>query len=499
MSSFTTEAKVGIFVLIAIILLGYMSFKIGGLELMGARKGYALDAVFDNVAGLKKKGSVQIAGIDVGTIDDITLDGARARVSMLINQGVTLPMDSRAVVRTQGVLGDKFIEIIPGTVGLPPLKAGDRIVQTAAPADLDQIINRVGQISDDIRKVTSSLGDAVGGPEGTAELKTIISNFSVMSENLAKLTEANQENLNKMIENLAAFAADVRNISESNRENINAILTTFRTTSESMNRTIAALEDITHKVNQGQGTLGALVNDDATVRDLNATLASLKNISDKINSGEGTIGRLVNDTETAEQLDEALTGVNRYLAKEEAFKVYVDYHLDYLTRLSDSRSTFNVRFQPGSDRYYMLGLVSDPWGTYDRTDKSIYINGTPTFIRQEEWSRSDFKFNAQIARRFQDLVIRGGLFESQAGIGLDYYLLDDDLRLTFEAFTGDFDRAAHLRAGLSYDFWRVFYVTAGYDDFISDRDRASPYFGLGLRFNDDDIKYVLGKVPLPTN
>lgn len=496
MSGFTTEAKVGLFVLIGFLLLAYMSVKVGDFE-FGKEKGYEVKALFDNVAGLKLNVPVQIAGIDVGKVNRIGLVGRRAQVVMSINPDVKLPSDSVAIIRTSGVLGDKFLEIIPGDEQLPALKNGEELVNTRTPTDVDEIIAKVGEISEDIKRVTNSLGNALGDEGG--DVQRMITNFADMSENLAKLTRDNNEQLQKMIENLTLFSQDMAALSSTNKENINAILAGFAETSKRINITIASLQDITNKINRGQGTLGELVNDDTTVKKLNTTLASLQDISEKINNGQGTLGKLVNESSTADKLDNALDGVNSYLDKEKKFKVYVDYKGEWLTAHDDLKSTFNIRIQPSEDRYYLLGVVSDSYGKNKKTEKTITTNGVETSVIEETWEKEKLKFNAQIARRYYDLVVRGGLIESGGGVGFDFYMLNDDLKFTFEAFSGDVDRNWHLRAAATYEFWRVFYVTLGYDDFISDQGRESPFVGLGLTFNDDDLKYLIGGAPIPTD
>ncbi len=112
--------------------------------------------------------------------------------------------------------------------------------------------------------------------------------------------------------------------------------------------------------------------------------------------------------------------------------------------------------------------------------------------------RDRLKFNAQIAKRYQDLVLRGGIIESSGGVGLDYYLFDDRLKLTLQAFDFDIDRRAHLKAGVDLSFFKYLYLTAGYDDFISDEGMSSFFVGAGLVFTDDDIKYLLISAPVPT-
>ena len=136
-------------------------------------------------------------------------------------------------------------------------------------------------------------------------------------------------------------------------------------------------------------------------------------------------------------------------------------------------------------------MTGDYFGQYNRTDYRYRDAGGTRVSSKEEWDRDKLKFNAQIARRFYDLVVRGGLIESGAGFGLDYFLDDDNLKLTFEMFSGDFDHNPHLRAAASYNIWKIFYVSLGYDDFISDQHRASPFVGFGLSFSDDDLKYPI--------
>lgn len=496
MAKFTTEAKVGIFVFIGLLVLGYMSFKVGGFK-VGRDKGYPVAAVFDTATGLKTGVPVQIAGIEVGIVEDIALEDGRARVSFRVRSDVPLPLDSTAVIRTSGVLGDKYVEIVPGSKGAPTLEPGGRLVNTRAPADVDQLIAKISQISDDIKRVTGSMSEVLGGPEGTSSMREILTNLREMSGTMAQLVRDNNEQLNMMIRNLTDFSADLKGMSGANRENINAIVASFRVTSERMANTITALQDISERINRGEGTLGALVNDDTTIKDLNATMASLKDVSEKINQGQGTIGKLVNDPSTAEQIDEALSGVNKYLSAQDRFQFYIDYRGEWLSAHQDLKSTLNVRIQPRPDKYYLLGVTSDTHGTYKRSEKLFTTNGVESTVVEETRDRDEIKFNAQIAKRYHDFVVRGGLIESAGGLGIDYYMLNDDLMLSMEAFKGDTERNTHLRFTVSYDFWKYFYMTAGYDDIISDEDRQSPFFGIGLRFADEDLKYLLTSAPIP--
>ena len=102
-----------------------------------------------------------------------------------------------------------------------------------------------------------------------------------------------------------------------------------------------------------------------------------------------------------------------------------------------------------------------------------------------------------VAKRYENLVFRSGIIESTGGVGLDYYLFDDRLKLSFEAFDFDTDKETHLKGCADFGFFKYLYVTAGFDDFISDEGRSSFFVGAGLRFEDDDIKYLLTSAPIP--
>ena len=157
------------------------------------------------------------------------------------------------------------------------------------------------------------------------------------------------------------------------------------------------------------------------------------------------------------------------------------------------KSTIDVRIQPTQDKFYILGIVSDPKGR--RTTRDYISGGTTT--RVEEWDRNSVLFNLQIGKRYHDLVLRGGFLESTGGFGIDYFALNDKLKFSLEAFDFSKDRRAHLKAGAEYRLFKHLYLSAGWDDFISDQDNRSIYGGISIRFEDDDLKYLLTSTPIP--
>jgi len=493
MFSVSSEAKVGLFVLAGLIILGYMSFQVGK-QTFGLKRGYTLDVVFENAAGLDPDASVQIAGVEVGRVESISLKEGKALVRLRIIPGVKLEHDAIAAIKTHGILGEKYVELHPGTRGAALLEPGAQISRTERQTDIDRMLNQLSLIAEDVRGVTSSLNRVLAGKDGEEAITSILRNTRDLTRNLNDVIVSNEAALRAAIENTRQLTGNLNRVITQNDEKVGQVMDGLKAASKEMEKSFASLTEIADGVNRGEGTLGQLVKDKTTAEKLNKTLASLQEVTEKINEGRGSIGKLVNDDETVRNLNEGLTGLNRYVNKAEQFRTFLSYRGEFLFDKSDAKSYLDLRIQPKEDKFYILGVVSDPKGK--RTTKDVSVGGGPT-TRTEEWDRDGLLFNAQIAKRYRDLVLRGGLIESTGGVGIDYLALNDKLKLSFEAFDFGEDRRAHLKAGAEYQIFKHLYLSAGWDDFISDRDNRSFYGGFSIRFEDDDLKYLLTTTPIP--
>ena len=139
MRRFDIEFTVGLFIIAGIICLGYLSIKLGGMEILG-NKGYDIYALFSNSGGLKTGAPVVIAGVDVGKVKRIALEDYEARVDMNLAEGVRIQEDAIASIKTKGLIGEKYIAITPG--GSEELIApGSRMRETQPPVDFEQLIS----------------------------------------------------------------------------------------------------------------------------------------------------------------------------------------------------------------------------------------------------------------------------------------------------------------------------------------------------------------------
>ena len=134
------EFVVGLFVLVGILCLGYLSIKLGKLELIGGNV-YEVVAQFNTASGLKPGSAVEIAGVEVGRVRVIALNEDRAAVTLAVNNNVKLYTDTIASIKTRGIIGEKFLALSPGGGG-DPLKPGDTIRDTESGLDLEELVSQ---------------------------------------------------------------------------------------------------------------------------------------------------------------------------------------------------------------------------------------------------------------------------------------------------------------------------------------------------------------------
>ncbi len=139
--TFTVEFWVGIFTIIGVAAFGYLAINIAGMRLLQTNF-YDLLAEFNDVSGLQLGAPVEIAGVQIGEVKEIDLKSTMAKVTLQIKNGTNLRDDDIAIIRTKGIIGDKYIKIVPGGSDekIPP---GGEIAETESAVDFEDIIGKI--------------------------------------------------------------------------------------------------------------------------------------------------------------------------------------------------------------------------------------------------------------------------------------------------------------------------------------------------------------------
>ena len=219
------ETLVGFLIIVGFGLVIYSSIKVTGFKDFQG-EGNTIHAYFEDVTGLAPQTAVRIAGIKVGRVESISLDGKRAKVSMLIFSGYQVPIDSIATIKSLGLLGDKYVEIATGVESF--------------------------QLQD---------GEVIA-TQGAKGLETAIENLTDLSASLKRIAEKNESDIRELIANLKIFSEELKNIASKG----------------DLGDSLANLESITEKIDKGDGTLGQLINDSDTVEKINIALDDVSNL-----------------------------------------------------------------------------------------------------------------------------------------------------------------------------------------------------------------------------
>lgn len=499
------EAKVGIFVLLGIVILTFFTFRVSKMGGIG-EKGYQLTVDFETAAGLEPKANVKMAGVPIGKVEEIKLVGNNARLVLRIQEGVKIPIDSVVSIQTQGLLGEKYVEILPGEETDQMLPPGGRVANTVPPANLDEIIRKVTLISEDLQNFTHTLAQTLGTEEGQKALTDIIRNTRETTEVLRKVVTGNEERLNRILASVDTLSADLRDISSANKEDLRVTIANLRSFSETLKTEAPGLarklQEMSERVS---GVVGenrenirvSMENLKNASAKLDNTLESAGKVMARIERGEGTLGKLVSDNTTVTTLNDTLDGINRFVRRTESLKTFLDYRLEFQTEPSEYKHYVNLRLQPSADKYYLLGVVDDPRGKFEFSDTTTTTTPGGTVRTQQESFSDDLKLTAMVAKRFSALTVRGGVLESTGGLGLDYHLMKDRLSISVDAFDFSRDDQPHLKVFGTYDIVKNFFITGGMDDILNDdEDFRTLFFGFGIKFADEDLKTVLGAVPI---
>ena len=478
----STAAKVGGFFLVVLILAGLLIWRIEDLRL-GRGPAKKISVEFKDVAGLDAKSTVRLAGVRVGKVARIRLtsDG-RAIVDMDLDHEVELRRGASASIANLGLLGEKYVELVPGPVGAPELPEGTTL-KGDIPVSFDQITKLARDIEVDVKDITKNLNQSLGGPQGEERLRTIIDNIKIITEDLRVMVASNRGNVDATLANLKDFTEGMTQL-------VDRVDKLIASNSANVTQGIANIRDVSGK--------------------LETTAENLNQITGKIKSGEGTVGKLVESEETHKNLNDALVavkegvaGLNKALGSVGRTRFDLGVRSELLTRFSKGKGYFSLDINPPeSPRFYRFELSTEPFGrrvsstsveTTTFPDGHVEVKTTDT----QEF-KDDFAITALFGYRWKDWGLRAGVIESRGGAGLDYKLLKDRLRLSADVW--DFTRpdfAAHAKFTGRYFISPSVYFQGGWDDFLN-RSRAadSIFVGAGVRWTDDDIKYLLGSVPI---
>jgi len=483
----TTAAKVGVFAVVTVVA-GVFIYSFASKS-TGSGSGYQVYALMSDASGLAKHSHVRVAGIPVGSIESIRLQGNQARIDIRVNKDVPLYVDATVSKVASSLLGEYFLGITPGTEGRRRLAEGERIQVGVEGVSTDAIMKQVSSIADDVKKVTEALAQSVGTDQGRENLKLTL-------ENLAQVTQALNETVRENRASLRNIFENVERITSEGRPEIAQILENVRTSSEEVRELLVRAQDGKAKDGEVRQIVDK-VNRAST--SLESALKNLDDVSGRLERGEGTLGRLSKDEKLIDEVEGVAETVNEFVGGISRLQTIVLMRTDYQFLASTVKSYIELRLQPREDKYYVIEVVNEPRGLtlYEQIDvDTTNPNDPPHYREVRTITTNSLRFSLQFAQSFGPFTGRFGLKESTGGVGLDISLLENRFELRQDLFGFGEVVLPRYRLSLGYEFVKRFWILGGVDDVLSGT-RRDYFVGVALKFNDEDLKSVLPFAPSP--
>lgn len=454
-----TEFKVGIFFIATSLALVTLVLSLDKLGLSSKQGLKVYTAYFDQVAGLSRQSDVRAAGVRVGKVESIDLDGGKARVVFSLPENLLVYADAQVSLVSLGILGEKYVEFVNGKLTNSVLISGSTL-KTAQGAGLDELIAVLIDVGKDMKSITGNLNGDGGN------LTSIINNLNVITSDLRFRLPQLADEFQNAAKTFNAFIKANESDASAAIKDIRLLATKFQTTADNLNA-------MSQKINNGEGTLGKLLNDGATGEKINKTLDSLES---------------------------ALSGYSK-------LDLTLDASAAYWSERSDARSGLRIEMAPRTDYWYSLELNSSPDGKNSNVIKTSTnidpTTGLPSgLVSSQSLSTSDktMSVSAAFNKKVGNVVFSAGIFDGKGGGSIELRNLDDTLRFGVTAY--DFSKDPTInknnpryRLTSSYQFYKNFYIQAGVQD-IANKDFRTMFVGGGIRWKDEDLKKLLGLASL---
>lgn len=294
MNNAQQTARVGLFFLLGLALT-WVTFETLSDGKVFKDRGYTLIAGFESLKELKQGDEVRMAGVKIGSVEDthLSASGRRAEAVLRINPNVVIKADATASIVMAGLIGTNYIGIDLGSATAPALKDGAEI-QTRVTPDINAIMSELGNLGKKLEGALNTITGAVNGDGKTPGLfqkldKVVTDNSEKLTVTMTNLQDVTTK-LNKGEGTLGRLINDPKMHNE-----LVASVTEIKHAASDARTFVANAQAIIDQVKAGKGAIGALVFDEKTATDLKSSVTNLRAVSDKLAKGEGTLGKLLHD------------------------------------------------------------------------------------------------------------------------------------------------------------------------------------------------------------
>jgi phospholipid/cholesterol/gamma-HCH transport system substrate-binding protein len=491
--SLSSEVKVGLFAIVGAAVLTTTAIVLGGNP-FSSKKQYFYTTL-SNVKGVAERTQVRASGVQVGEVTSVEILQDGARINFSVEGNLKIPKGSFIEIKSRGILGDVYIEVVRNIQGIGFMSSGDMMPRISDSNDMDSLMTNLNAIAKDIKTISGSLANVLGTSQGEKSIKNIVDNIEGVTNDLREITSSQKANIKEAIKEIRDSAIRVAKLIERNDSKIDQIIADLKTFTTEL-RQISTPEN-REKI-------------ESIIANVNDATSSIKRMSAKIESGEGTLGQLIAKDETAEEVKATLKSIQDVVKPISQLKLTIMDRAEFRVANADTGdkfvNEFDIVLSTRPDRYYLLGVTNAPYGrNVSTTTTTTTTNGNTSITNVEHNTTEDitsWRFNLQIAQRFGFLGIRLGMFANSGGFATDLYAFKDKLvtSVEFSQFGGGptpsdtqygSKGSFNIKAFANFFITPNVFVTGGVDG-VELYNKPFPFVGAGISITDDEIKGLVG-------
>ncbi len=467
----STAVRVGGFLIFGALLLIGITVYVNGRPFWW-RSCELVQILVEDATGLKNKSPVQSLGLQIGYLKTVELDETSVRLGICLTAPVDILPTTRAYIRGEGFLGDKFVELKP----IRYRRDHSSIVRWAP---LFAILSAVIPNAQAESAQAAQGAESASSPNGKGREIPVVNN---------------QQDIQQMVQKVDSLVGEMKSLTTNLKDAIHP--EEFRKTLVQLNRTLEnASKTLSPESNintTAQRTLGKL--EDA--------VEQLRDQISRVNQGKGSVGRLLNDPAFADQIEHALTRVNTILNKLDRVEIFMTIGADRLWGYNSSCGYANVELWTKPDRYYLLGLAVDPRGRVTSSTTITTVGGSTVQTQNTQIDQGSYQLTAMLGKVLWNRVdLSLGLLYGDGAISIAGYFGPEGNERKYQV---RFDGYAH-GAGVTSTTgpsnisgrvtafaqpWSVFFVRAGVDGFSAIGGTLPWLIGGGIHFQDEDLKLL---------
>ncbi|MGE0616553.1 MAG: MlaD family protein [Bacteriovoracia bacterium] len=485
----TVKIKVGLFSLAGLALIGVITVFVNdrpfwwrGCELVHVN--------IEDATGLKTKSPIRSLGLQIGYLHSVELFQQQVRLGICITAPVEVLPDTRAYVKGEGFLGDKFVELKPVKyVG----QSRDETLNDAAPSQTST--PAPAQTWAPSRPIHPLLWAMGWGVDAAWAAKTNVNVAEAKDSRKEIPVGEKSQDVQELVNEVNGLVGELSVLTNNLKTSLNPV--DMQRTMQKLNRTL----ENAAKTLSPEGNLTTTAQ--RALAKLEDAIEQMRDMVTRINQGEGSVGMVINDPSYAEELRDALRNLNSLLSKVSGVRFQVDVGAEALPAYSDARGWFRLGIWPSADRYYLLGLSVDPRGKTNVLDVTTTAGTASTTTRSVTTEQGGILLTAMLGKVFwHRLDFSAGIYHGDATLGVAFNLgpqtNEELLRVEAQGFSGADGRGGHQFDGRANAIWfpsqspylKTIYIRGGVDSVRQVNGKFSYSVGAGISFNDRDIKML---------